>query len=182
MDEHQELPLDLKRALEDMSTGQEPLPIGLEDRVVSHLRFGTRTRARRIGWRSWIVGASAALVFFAAGLMIGRAAFPSSPSYDFVLLLEEGSSFRRPADAADEQRRVGEYRQWATGLRSEGVAISGLKLGEGAMTIGTPSGAETDLGGIFEIRGDEATARRIAATCPHLRYGGGVVIRPIAKT
>jgi hypothetical protein len=47
----------------------------------------------------------------------------------------------------------------------------------------TRRGGRTQIAGFFLIRAkDDRTALEIARTCPHLRYGGSIVIRQIEET
>jgi hypothetical protein len=73
-------------------------------------------------------------------------------------------------------------------LRGRGQAVSGDRLandrvvllpGGGRRTGGPPAGT---LGGFFRLRArDLEGAVRLAATCPHLRYGGTIELRRIAQ-
>jgi hypothetical protein len=64
------------------------------------------------------------------------------------------------------------------------VEISGLKLQDSSAALGeTDTAASFELAGLFLVTArDMEEVRRIAETCPHLRYGGGIVIRPVEKT
>jgi hypothetical protein len=45
------------------------------------------------------------------------------------------------------------------------------------------SGDQEMVRGMFSIKADSAEqARKIAESCPHLKHGGKIVIRPIEKT
>ena len=66
--------------------------------------------------------------------------------------------------------RVDEYRGWARDLRAENVVIDGVKL----------KSAPSPLSGYFMIRArDLDEAKRIAASCPHVRHGGTIEVREI---
>jgi len=120
----------------------------------------------------------------------GTEAGPAETRY--VLLLYEDEDFR---PSADEGALVAEYRGWAVGLAREGSLVAGEKLEETGMLLETPAGEGTALpggehgsplgrlGGYFVIAAaDRTEALAIAATNPHLRHGGRIVVRPIVPT
>jgi hypothetical protein len=153
-------------------------PPALEDRVVDALRErGLLETGPRRGVR--VAGAIAAMVaIFIAGFVVGRwqgaAASPRDAVHPsrFVLLLHEPDGASLPQ--ADQQARVDEYRTWARQVVRDGYPISGEKLRDAP--------GET-LSGFFIVSvPDEATARAIAASCPHNRYGGRVELREIEPT
>jgi hypothetical protein len=104
---------------------------------------------------------------------------PAPPaSARFVLLLYAGAD--PVAGTPDTRRR--EYAQWARDLTAAGTAISGEELAEDARDLpAAPPSSEVSLPrGFFIVSApDLAAAERIAATCPHLRYGGRIVVKPI---
>jgi hypothetical protein len=54
---------------------------------------------------------------------------------------------------------------------------------DGSVSSVPPSSSETRLAGFFMIRApDDRSALEIARTCPHVRYGGSIVIREIDPT
>lgn len=141
-------------------------------------------RRRGSAWRrpvAAILAAAAGLALFAAGLALGRRFPPSRPPGParFVLLL-----YGNPAvTEADRSARVTEDRRWASAL-PEGRLVGGEKLGLGGRWLGVPRGVvsgETDqLRGWFVIDAtDLAHAADLARTCPHLRRGGRILVRPI---
>jgi hypothetical protein len=103
----------------------------------------------------------------------------------YMLLLYAGGT--PVAGAPDTRRR--EYADWARGIASRGVAISGEELSEearevgaatadGSVSVAPPSGPLPR--GYFVVSApDLASAQRIASTCPHLRYGGRIVVKKI---
>jgi hypothetical protein len=159
----------------------------LANEVVERLRRSGLIESRRgfSGWK-FALAACAAMVLFVAGLGVGKVTATSrAPEFTYVLLLEEGSEYQVPAEGADMEHRVNEYRNWAIGLRKEGVQVSGVKLKDDAVVLGRASGKgdQEMLAGMFSIKTDsEEQARRIAESCPHLKHGGRIVIRPIEKT
>lgn len=173
---------DLRHKLADLKTHEEADDPALEERVVgAALRKGL-IRGERRG-RIWIPIAVAALLAFAVGIGAGRLLFVPKPSqYTFVLFLEEGPAYQ-PASAGQEQQRVAEYGAWARSLREKGVAVTGMKLDSGSNVMGSGPGGTAQAAGLFAVDAkDLETAKKIAESCPHLRYGGQVVIRPVART
>ena len=152
---------------------------GDEDRLVAVLRERGLLRARRRRFAIPALAAAAALVLAAVWLMTPRqpAGAPSPPRY--VLLLYAGTDSGEGTAAA--RRR--EYAEWARSVASGGVAISGEELAGESRTLGAvPSPAPDPVPrGFFVVAApDLDAAARIAATCPHLRYGGRIVIQRVA--
>jgi hypothetical protein len=55
--------------------------------------------------------------------------------------------------------------------------------GEGTVTAPPPATEAERLAGFFIIRAnDRGAALEVARTCPHLRYGGSILIREIERT
>lgn len=168
-------------------------PAHLRRRVVRTLR---RRRLLATGgggrWRG-MAAAAAAVLLMAGGFLAGArsAAAPAAPDGPrFVLLLFEDEGFTTGAPTAD---LVAEYGRWAANARSSGVTIDGEKLGEDGWVLDSeatqPDRREPDHPGLGRMTGyfvlsatDEAEALAIARTCPHLRYGGRVVLRGIVPT
>ena len=181
-DERSEPDRDLARLVGGLPAALPP-PDALEARVVCAVRPPSVMR------RS--VLAAAAVVIFAIGLAAGRLV-PRAPSPadtgGFVLLLYEDDDYR-PAEAADASARVDEYRAWARQVAEQGIAISGERLQSDGLALRRRDGdirrgaAAERLGGYFVIgASSREEAERIATTCPHLRYGGRVVLKAILPT
>jgi hypothetical protein len=104
---------------------------------------------------------------------------PESPR--FVLLIYAGTS--PVAGAPDIRRR--EYSQWARDLAAGGTPISGEELSEDAREVPAPPGAPLDgllPSGFFVVSApDLDAAQRIASTCPHIRYGGRIVVKRVVS-
>jgi hypothetical protein len=140
--------------------------------------------SRGNAWRrplAAIVAGAAGIVLFAAGLTLGRRFPParSQGSARFVLLL-----YGDPAvTEKDRAARETQDRRWESGLPA-GRLVAGEKLGLGGRWLGAPRGAVSAEGA--QLRGwvvieapDLAHAADLARTCPHLRRGGRVLVRPI---
>jgi len=128
-----------------------------------------------------VLGVAAAALLVFLGYAAGRApSHPPTQDGRFVLLLYEspGHTVDRP-----EAELVEEYSAWA---RSLGAAFElGEKLADESIVLGgTPTAEEGDVvAGFFVLRAaNVAEARRLAQSCPHLRYGGRIVVRPIVPT
>ncbi len=176
-----------RRAFERLDPHLAP-PAGSEDQSVMGLQSAgmipsrKRRRAVVLGF-----GVAAAAALFGAGLAIGllagagklRAAQPAG-SPRFILFL-----FGDPTVTVDAERdRTAEYKKWASELR-RGQFIAGETLSIGGHHLGSPPsdprGAEgSELRGYFVIEApDLVRATEVARTCPHLRHGGRILVRPI---
>jgi hypothetical protein len=171
-------------------------PPGLEDATVSALaaRGLLRPASRARGIHPWLAIA-ASLLLFVGGLAIGRlAGHPRSAEDDrprFALFLYEGPEYDQPPPNGMAQR-VQEYVAWATEKRANGAVEGGEKLREEADLAIEPDGTTGEvalapgasrLAGYFIIHADDRRAAvEIARTCPHVRYGGRIVIREIEPT
>jgi hypothetical protein len=169
-------------------------PAGLEQATVAAL--AARGLLRRRGRRFDVVLALAASVLlFAGGLALGRFGGGTAPPPDgrprFALFLYEGPEYDQPAPGAMDQR-VEEYVAWASAKRTDGAVEGGEKLKDGddmaiepdgsAGAVPSPPGGAR-LAGYFLIRAaDQRTALEIARSCPHVRYGGRIVLREIEPT
>ena len=139
------------------------------------------TRRRGLRLLALLAGAAG---LFCAGLWIGvRAGSPRGPSASlsrYVLFLEGSGE----PSAEEEARRVADYKLWARQLAATGHLVAGEKLLSEARRLGGQSGAAAGseaVRGFFEIAAkDDAEALAIARSCPHLRYGGRIVIRKVA--
>jgi hypothetical protein len=166
-------------------------PPGLEDATVAALQhrglvasaFRRRT-ARRLAAAGALLGTAAALVAAIAWSVTHKPAPPAGPpaAPRFVLLLYAGAE--PIAGAADTRRR--EYAQWARGVAAGGAAISGEELSEDGREVPAPVDAPPAMvplpRGFFVVSApDLDAAQRIASTCPHLRYGGRIVVKRIVS-
>ena len=157
-------------------------PRALEERTVALLRERGLIRSSR---RPWIAAgfAAAAAVLLALVLWAVPPRSTSTTSAGtgprYMLLLYAGTD---PVSGSAETRRR-EYSQWARDLSSNGVAITGEELSDEVREVGAsavqPAALALPRGFFIVDAPDLSSAERIASTCPHLRYGGRVVIKRI---
>ena len=183
-----------KRALRALAEGPEP-PASLATATVGRLsgagllgKPGRRTPGRRMR----LLAAAAGLFLFAlglaAGLRLGSAAArpaAATPLPRFALFLYDAPDEKNLTDA-QMQGRVDEYRNWARGLRAAGRQIAGEKLETEGRFVGpgpTASSPGWPLGGYFVISApDMDAAVAVAQSCPHVKHGGRIEVRAIART
>jgi hypothetical protein len=159
-------------------------PPRLEEAVVAALARRGLVRASRS--KKWLAPVAAAAAAFGLGILAGSAMAhrpaPAAAAERYVLLLE-GADTPTPEE---ELQRVAEYRSWARKEAGAGRLLSGEKLESQAVALGAgasrPSGGEAVRGFFIIVAKDEAEALAIARNCPHLRHGGRVVVRKIART
>jgi len=186
-------------ALRSLAEGPLP-PAGLEDRTTARLAArGLLARRRGSAWIKATLATAAAVLIFFAGLKAGSlpgatqtapavpAASAAPVESRFALLL-----YQSPAEVGlaknEEALRVAEYTGWARGLREQGHDVSGEKLEEKRsmiqpQVVSTVQTVSLPIAGFFIISAatlDEALG--VARTCPHLKYGGAIEVRPIAGT
>jgi hypothetical protein len=163
-------------------------PDALERKVVQTLAARDLLRRRHVEaprrWLRPLALLAAAAAFFALGVAIGtrttRLPSPSHALPHYVLFLEG------PGEPAPdlEMQRVREYKLWARHVARGGHLVGGEKLRPEALRL--PVGVSGSFGG-EAIRGffviaarDDGEALEIARGCPHLRYGGRIIVRRIA--
>jgi len=176
---------------------ETPPPPDLEERVVGELRQRGLISRKKPATPPWALAAmalAASLLIFMGGVFFGQSrGGPSSdapPDPRFVLLLYEGEDFEPgPPDQLSE--RVREYSQWGQELALANRLLGGEKLKDGGRLLwgqeelvtaeDPPSVASgTTLGGFFLVAAaDIEEAVSVAKSCPHLRYGGKILIRQI---
>jgi hypothetical protein len=164
---------------------ESPPPPELKQRVMSTLRERQLLRGRFFG-RTWVRQA-AAIVLFASGFWMARLTAQTEPDGPrWLLLLYEDSSFAPRAALPD---LVAEYSRWADSLRSRGELVAGEELDPRKTVVSRELEAVSETGSLGEIAGlfivtaeSETGAMAIARSCPHLRHGGRMVLRPIRPT
>jgi hypothetical protein len=168
-------------------------PEPLEARVRRTLRARGLLAGRGTRWRP-LLAVAAAVTLMLGGYAVGKRAapVPAGPGAGrYVLLLYEDADFDTGRPEAEV---VAEYSSWAARLRERGQLESGEKLEDRlvelqpgpdaavAVVRGAPGGSDI-VGGFFIINAaDEAEALTIARSCPHLKYGGRVMVRALAQT
>jgi len=154
-------------------------PAHIEAEAIETLRRRGLIRDSRPGWMTAAILATALAAGLVAALFVYRQMADNSPvnTPEFVLLLYAGDE----TGAAPSRRD--EYLAWARSIAAQGTTISGLELVEPSEQIAVlpdnpGSAPPAQPRGFFVVRvRDLAEAQRIAATCPHLRYGGQIVLR-----
>lgn len=132
---------------------------------------------------------AALLVGFVTGQRLDGAqtALPADERGQFVMLLYEDESYEYPPPGG-MAGRIGEYAQWARDVAAKGQYVAGQKLADGGLLVargqppaeGIPIAEEGIPGGYFIIRAESLQeAAQIAASCPHVRYGGSVSLRRV---
>ncbi|HSA57309.1 MAG TPA: hypothetical protein VLE53_16475 [Gemmatimonadaceae bacterium] len=161
-------------------------PPELRDRVEASLRARGVLAPMRAPWWRPLRAAAVLLAAVALGFFSGRASRASAGTLPrYLLLLYEDSTYR---DDRPVREIVGEYARWADSLRQHGALELGEKLVEGGVMLRGGGATESASGaalptGLFVIRAiGDAAARAIAATSPHLRYGGHIELRAIEHT
>lgn len=179
---------DEQAALARLKRDRQP-PVGVEARVLQAAGASETAPSARPRWRLPALTALAASLIFALGAWLGSAwtaPRPAAPAgTKFMLLLYEDASFQ---PAADPSSRVREYSAWAGTLAQAGQLVSGEELDDiGVGLTATPTSTSvgvddvrTQPRGYFVIVAkDPEAALTIASTCPHLKYGGRIVVRKI---
>jgi hypothetical protein len=112
---------------------------------------------------------------------------PTDTRTAFALMLYEDAGYQAPVGEDDHAARVAEYGGWARKLAGEGRLVDGAELLNQGVLLhrerpradGVPGSDEGLLAGYFVIRAASLEeAERVAAECPHLKYGGTVSVRP----
>ena len=186
--EDPELTAEEARALAALASGPLP-PARLEDETIAKLVAQGLLRGRRPSRLALIAAAASGIALFAAGLFVGERRIsgggPEGGARQYVLLLYDAPDEAVLTDA-EMQARVSEYRAWAQGVRRAGGQIRGEKLESDGRWLGPTlagAGSGHPLGGFFVFSAaDDASAEAVARSCPHLRHGGTIEVRPVAKT
>jgi hypothetical protein len=147
----------------DIPKERQPDP-ALEGRVVSALVASGLVQRRRSRAPIWL--AAAAALVLVIGFSLWRTRHVVAPGNTYVLLLYEDSTYRfaPPGHGAE---RVAELSRWADSLATLG------QLDVGGHLVGS-----REPGGLFIIRAKtDSDAEHVAASCPHVKYGGRIVVR-----
>ena len=182
-------PNDPLRALER----ELPPPPHLKRRVTATLTSRGLLRRAAVSPLRAAGALAAAVLLFAAGLVVGRrdGSPPADGRTSYALLLYEGREFDRQIP---EQTYIAEYTAWAAELRRRGAFVEGHPLDAGSRVLSASGDSvvaesrdvASDAGtmaGFFIIRAaDDAEALAIARTCPHLKHGGRIALRTVIPT
>jgi hypothetical protein len=161
----------------ELARERQPNP-ALEERVVSALVAARLVRRRRPRPRGVYWLAAAAVVVLALALPWWRSR-PSAPRGNtYVLMLYNDSGYDWPPPGHMGQRRA-EYARWADSLAKLGELDSGGRLEDETQ----PDRIDViEPGGLFIIRApSETEAERIAASSPHGKYRGRIVVRRLIE-
>ena len=168
--------------------GDEPTNPGAERRIVEALRrTGSLDPRRKFGRLSRaLLPIAASVILLLGGMWLGRTSSSVTDSPRFALFLLEDSTFQGTRSVGHDSL-VAEYSAWAGALAQQGKLVLGEELGNQAWPLGASGGngramAQAITGLFVLIATGEAEALAIARSCPHLRYGGGIVVRPIQPT
>jgi hypothetical protein len=170
---------------------EAPPPPALRTRVLRTLRARGLLRPAS-NRRGTAVRIAAGLLLFALGGLAGRVTAPRlggpaptpPPGDRYLLLLYADEGFRWDVP---ETRLVEEYRAWATSVRSTRF-VRGERLGDmeqvlTAADTASPILSRVGVSGYFVIEAETwEQAAALARTCPHLRYGGRIVLRAVVPT
>ena len=176
--------------LEKLPRSAEPPP-ELEDRVVDALRQRGLVRGGSSRRPSWWGLAAACLIATVLG-WVGRGVLPpllapEPKGSQFLLLLAEPLPLRSTRSLPE---MVEEYRAWAAELSEQGKMVAAARLEPEGRTLASPAPGEvvespernpSAATGFFVVRAasqEEAVA--MAASSPHVAYGGEIHVRPIA--
>ena len=171
--------------------GSETLDRNEEQRTVGALRSQDllRRSARMSPAFRAVAGAAASVALLLIGAWWGKnsaPAVPMDPRPRFALFLVEDSSFQGTRTVGHDAL-VEEYTAWAGTLARSGHLVLGEELEDretrlGRVAQGKPGSLEMMTGLFILTAGDLDEAIRLARTSPHLRHGGGILVRPIVLT
>lgn len=159
------------------------LPAGSEDHIVSRLKekkLITYTMNKTNYFRIAAAIGGIIIAFFAGMYTAGTdrgATVVDDARRSYLLLLREDSTF----SGTDIPALVREYSQWAEDMAAKNQLVGAEKLTEEVYQFGSLSSPEgPGISGYFVIRATNlAEAEAIVQTHPHLKYHGGIELRPI---
>ena len=172
--------------------GDEPSPIefdsgvripkDLEDRIISELRTREAFKIRMSPTFRFVRMAGAfvfAFLLFFAGSWYGRTA-GEIEGKKYMLLLENPPGFENASS------HVKEYGDWFHQIGAQSVTGEklsdkswALQLAAGEIVVDHQGNVETPSGFFVIAAASDDEALKIASTCPHLKYKGSVIVRPI---
>ena len=190
-----ELSPEEQEAFTALSRERQP-PDDLEDRVVAALESRRLVRSIPPGrQRSLVRFAAAAVTLLAMGFLAGRFApqqtsGTTAESARFMLLLYDAPE-REAARSPERNRELAaEYGAWAQQIGEAGHFLGGdslrldgrlLRRVDERIEAGPEASAAGEVVvGYFMIQArDYEQAMEIAEDCPHLKYQGSVLVRPV---
>lgn len=171
--------------------GAEPAGRRSQQQLVDDLKQAghLRSASSRPRLAHAVLMAAAAVILFAGGSWWGRKSGETGTVTSvlprFALFLLEDSTFQGSRTVGHDSL-VAEYSAWAARLAQSGNLLLGEELDAASWPLGTTaitSPASSQITGLFVVSArTETEALAIARSCPHLRYGGGIVVRPITPT
>lgn len=175
--------IDGRGGLRDRVPRHQP-PDALRDRVRGSLEArGHLGGAPPNPWR-WTRLAAAAALMFVVGVLAGRRSVPdAAPAAQarYALLLYGG---HETDTGAVQGGRAAEYARWAGSISGgAGQFVSGEELGRVVgeyASSGTAPTKQEPVQGFFLIDAPtDIAAAAVARDCPHIKYGGRVVVQQI---
>jgi hypothetical protein len=168
---------------------EEPVQPQSEQRAVEALiRSGAlRQRPALSRFARVLLPLAAMMILFLAGGWWGRRSSGeelAANSPRFALFLLEDSTFQGISEAGHASL-VAEYSAWAGELAQTGNLVLGEELADEETALGSTTwpSMTRQITGLFILSAPTLEAALvIARTCPHLRYGGRIVVRPIVPT
>ena len=162
---------------------QHALPPEVEEKVIARLRKENQIthQMNKINYYRMAAAIGGIIIAFFAGMYAagddGGATVVNDARRSYLLLLREDSTF----SGTDIPALVKEYSQWAEGMAAKNQLAGAEKLTEEVYRFGElPAPAGPGITGYFVIRANDlAEARAIVQTHPHLKYHGGIELRPI---
>ncbi|MEQ8925548.1 MAG: YciI family protein [Fulvivirga sp.] len=158
----------------------EHLKSKVTDRLIQLELIKNETNMKQIH----IYWAAATVTALVCGLFIGttftNSSVPPTSMNQYALFLYENESFA-PNNMSN---LVEEYTNWAIAMSDQGKLSGAEKLADNGKWLGNQStrNSNSALSGYFIIlANDFEAALAIANKHPHVRYGGGVEVRPIEK-
>lgn len=127
----------------------------------------------------WIAASiSAICIAFFTGLNISNMTNESIGGNKYLLLLHEDQNYSFGDTSIEDV--IAEYSDWAENLGKEGKLVSAEKLTEEVQTLGKVPKSASPATGYFVITASSLEeAMKISKSHPHLRYNGGIEIRPV---
>lgn len=171
-------------------------PARLEESTVAALRRAGSLKRTPRNWgnvANWVLAASIATMAFLGGSLFATrfraSTAPLQPT--FALLLYGAEPL---GDSISSAARAAEYTAWAQQVHAAARVVGGESLGtpvaalavqvvgrgEDSVIVAEDSTGGSDFIGYFLVTApDRDAALQLAKYCPHLKYGGRVVIRRV---